>query len=106
MQAALAWPCAIWRIGGSQRVSCMKSCHLEGEASKAVIFINMIEREMKTVDWDTHSWEDLAADRSRWSRNLTGQLKSGVWKLICTTEDKQVCTTEWHNTERSETTHR
>ena len=47
-------------------------------------------RDMKALDIDTMSWEDLAADRATWR----SALKTGTDKLLTDAADKRACTKE------------
>ena len=42
---------------------------------------DVCERDMKTVYIDTMSWEDLAADRTKWRSALKQHIKTGKDKL-------------------------
>ena len=44
---------------------------------------------MKAVDIDTMSWEDLAADRTKWRSALKQHLKTGEYKLMAAAADKR-----------------
>ncbi|XP_052712455.1 uncharacterized protein LOC128186658 [Crassostrea angulata] len=48
-------------------------------------FKDVVKRDMKALDIDVRSWEDLAADRPRWTSTLLRQIKSGE-ESLCTQE--------------------
>ena len=43
---------------------------------------DVCKRDMKALDINTESWEDLAADRMMWGSTLNQHLKSGEEKLV------------------------
>ena len=45
--------------------------------------------DMKALDINTESWEDAAADRSRWCSVLCKQLKSGEEKILTTVNERR-----------------
>ncbi|KAL1268509.1 hypothetical protein QQF64_033872, partial [Cirrhinus molitorella] len=52
-------------------------------------FKDVMKRDMKALDINTQSWEDLAADRPKWRDTLTKQLKSGEKCMMRASKDKQ-----------------
>lgn len=69
-------------------------------------FKDVVKRDMKALDIDVRSWEDLAADRPRWRSTLLRQIKSGEEKLVHAAENKRAQRKQRLNPERSETIHR
>ena len=51
-------------------------------------------RDMKAVDIDTMSWEDLAAGRSKWRSALKQHLKTRKYKMMPDAADKRARTEE------------
>lgn len=56
-------------------------------------FKDVVKRDMKALDIDVRSWEDLAADRPRWRSTLLRPIKSGEQKLVHAAEnaDNESC---------------
>lgn len=50
-------------------------------------FKDVVKRDMKALDIDVRSWEDLAADQPRWRSTLLRQIKSGEQKLVHAAEN-------------------
>lgn len=69
-------------------------------------FKDVVKRDMKALDIDVRSWEDLAADRPRWRSTLLRQIKSGEEKLVHAAENKRAQRKQRLNPERLETIHR
>ena len=99
-QAALARAClphegwshpkrhSLWRIG-------------IWEENQQLRYKDVCKRDMKALDINPESWEDLAADLMRWRRALIQHLKSGEEKLMNAEGTK-----ERNNPNRLETTHK
>ena len=49
---------------------------------------NVCKRDMKALDINTDSWEDLAADRMMWSSTLNQHLKTGKTAGDCRSREK------------------
>ena len=64
----------------------------------------MSARDMRALDINTESWEDLAADRGSRSNTLHKQLKLGEEKLIAAAAEQRARRKERNNV--TETTHR
>ena len=67
---------------------------------------DVCKRDMKALDINIESWEDLAADRAMWRRTLNQHLKSGEEKLVNAEVGKRACRKERKNSNRPETTHK
>ena len=67
-------------------------------------FKDVCKRDMKALDIATESWEDLAADRTRWRSSLSSHLKSGEEKLMSVAADKRARRKARDNTTRPDTT--
>ena len=67
---------------------------------------DVCKRDMKALDINTESWEDIAADRMMWRSTLNQHLKSGVERLVNAEVGKRACRKESNNSNRSETTHK
>ena len=63
------------------------------------------KRDMKALDINTESWEDLATDRMMWRSTLNKHLKSREEKLVNAKVGKRACRKERNNSDRPETTH-
>ena len=64
------------------------------------------KRDMKALDINTESWEDLAADRMMWRSTLNQLLKSGEEKLVNAEVGEGASRKERNNSNRPETTHK
>ena len=53
-------------------------------------FKDVCKRDMKALDINTETWEDTAADRSRWRSVLRKQLKYGEERILAAAEEKRV----------------
>ena len=51
---------------------------------------DVVKRDMKAVDIDTETWENLAADRSQWRGAVTKHLKTGEDKLTQAATERRV----------------
>ena len=70
-------------------------------------YSDVVKRDMKALDIDTGSWENLAADRPRWRGTLTKQLRSGEEKMLRAAEDRRARRKNCQNSNfRPGTTHR
>ena len=67
---------------------------------------DVCKRDMKALDINNESWEDLAADRMMWKSTLNQHLKSGEDKLVNADVGKGACRKERNNSNRLETTHK
>ena len=67
---------------------------------------DVCKRDMKALDINTDSWEDLAADRMMWGRTLNQHPKTGEKKLVNAEVGKRARRKERNNSNRSETTHK
>ena len=65
---------------------------------------DVCKRDMKALDINTESWEDLAADCMMWRSTLNQHLKSGEEKLMNTKVGKRAWRRECNNSNRPETT--
>ena len=52
---------------------------------------DVVKRDMKAVNIDTETWENLAADRSQWRGAVTKHLKTGEDKLTQAAIERRVC---------------
>ena len=52
-------------------------------------FKDVCKRDMKALEINTESWEDAAADHSRWRSALRKQMKSGEEKILTTASEKR-----------------
>ena len=67
---------------------------------------DVCKRDMKALDINTESWEDLAADRMMWRSTLNQNLKTGEKKPVNSEVGRRVCRKERNNSNRPETTHK
>ena len=67
---------------------------------------DVCKRDMKALDINTESWEDLAADHMMWRSTLNQHLKKGEKKLTNAEVGKRTCRKECNNSNRPETTHK
>ena len=67
-------------------------------------FKDVCKRDMRTLDINTESWEDLAADSGSWKNTLHKQLMLGKEKLIVVEDEQRAHRKD--PTTRPETTHR
>ena len=65
---------------------------------------DVCKRDMKALDINTESWEDLAADRMMWRSTLNQHLKTEEEKLVKAEVRKRACRKERNNPNRPETT--
>ena len=66
---------------------------------------DVCKRDMKALDININSWEDLAADCTSWRSTLHKQLQTGEKKLTAVAAEKQACKKETA-ANRPESTHR
>ena len=66
---------------------------------------NACKRDMKVLDININSWEDLTADHTSWRSTLHKQLQTGEKKLTVAAAEKQACKKEMA-ANRPESTHR
>ena len=66
---------------------------------------DVCKRDMKVLDINTNSWEDLAVDRTSWRSTLHKQLQAGEEKLSAEATEKRARRKET-TANRKETTHR
>ena len=67
---------------------------------------DVCKRDIKALDINTGSWEDLAADRMMWRSTLNQHLKSGEEKLVNAEVGKVARRKERNNSNRPETTNK
>lgn len=67
---------------------------------------DVCKRDMKALDINTESWENLADDRSRWRSTLTSHLKTGEERLKVTAEEKRARRKERCRSDSTETIHK
>ena len=67
---------------------------------------DVCKRDMKALDINTDSWEELAADSMMWRSTLNQHLKSEEEKLVNAEVGKRACRKERNNSNRPETTHK
>ena len=67
-------------------------------------FKDVCKRDMRTLDINTESWEDLAADSGSWKNTFHKQLMLGKEKLIVVEDEQRARRKD--PTTRPETTHR
>ena len=67
---------------------------------------DVCKRDMKALDINTESWEDLTANRMMWRSTLNQHLKSREEKLVNAEAAKRACRKEHNNSNRPETTHK
>ena len=77
-----------WRMAVYPRTSCMVILPLARELLAATN-CDVCKRDTKALDINTESWEDAAADRSRWHSVLRKQLKSREEKILTTANEKR-----------------
>ncbi|KAK3896186.1 hypothetical protein Pcinc_000108 [Petrolisthes cinctipes] len=66
---------------------------------------DVCKRDMKALDININSWEELAADRANWRSMLHKQLLIGEKKLSAAAAEKRACRKAM-TTNRPESTHR
>ena len=66
---------------------------------------DLVQRDMKTVDISTESWESLAANRSKWKGALTTHLKSREEKLPQAATERRARRKQSDSSDRPETLH-
>ena len=52
-------------------------------------FKDVCKRDMKALDINTESWEDLAGDRAAWRRELCTQLQDGEERMLASAAEKR-----------------
>ena len=67
---------------------------------------DVCKRDMKALDINTESWEDLAADRMMWRSTLNQHLKTGEKKLVIAEAGRRARRKERNNSNRPKTTHK
>ena len=67
---------------------------------------DVCKRDVKALDINTNSWEDLAADRMMWRSTLNQHLKTGEKKLVNVEAGRRAGRKERNNSNRPETTHK
>ena len=67
---------------------------------------DVCKRDMKALDINTDSWEDLAADRMMWRSTLNQHLKTGGKKLVNAEAGRRARRKEHNNSNRPQTTHK
>ena len=67
---------------------------------------DVCKTDMKALDINTNSWEDLAADRMMWRSTLNQHLKTGEKKLVNAEAGRRAPRKERNNSYRPETTHK
>ena len=81
---------------------------VSGRRSKGIPqlrYKDVCKRDMKALDINTDSWEDLAADHMMWRSTLNQHLKTWKKKLVNAEIGKRACRKERNNSNRPETTH-
>ena len=76
------------------------------KGSPQLRYKDVCKTDMKALDINTDSWEDLAADRMMWRSTLNQHLKTGEKKLVNAEVRRRTCRKERNNSNRSETTHK
>ena len=66
---------------------------------------DVCKRDMKALDINTNSWEDLATDRMMWRSTLNQHLKTGEKKPVNAEAGRRARRKERNNSNRPETTH-
>ena len=67
---------------------------------------DVCKRDLKALDINTSSWEDLAADRMMWRSTLNQHLKTGEKKLVNAEAGRRARRKEHNNSNRPETNHK
>ena len=76
------------------------------EGRPQLSYKDVCKRDMKALNINTESWEDLAADCMIWRGTLNQHLKSGDEKLVNAELGKGAFRKERNNSNRPETTHK
>ena len=71
-----------------------------------LLYKDVCKRDMKALDINTDSWEDLAADRMMWRSTLNQHLKTREKKLVNAEAGRRARRKERNNSNRPETTHK
>ena len=95
-----------WRMAASPKTFSMESWHLEGDTKAAhSCATRMSARDMKALDINTESWEDLVRPHDVES-TLNQHLKTGEEKLVNAEVGRRACRKERKISNIPETTHK
>ena len=82
------------------------ACGRRTKSRPQLRYKDVCKRDMKPLDINTESWEDLAADRMMWRSTLNQHLKTGEEKLVNAEVGKRARRKERNNSNRPETTYK
>ena len=82
------------------------ACGRRSKGRLQMRYKDVCKRDMKALDINTESWEDLAADRMMWRSTLNQYLKTGEEKLVNAEVRRRARRKERNSSNRPDTTHK